>query len=658
MKRIFILFLGVVMLIACQTHSIKTQQKGEAKTPVTNIFLDKTLQKIYTLQNQRDSKGLLPYLKDKNPVFRKAAVLAFASVQDASAIEPLSALFEDTDEGIRAAAAYAIGQIKDKAAEPILIKTYEKEKSPAVKQNILEAIGKCGTMDGLAFITNLNFEKEETLLFVGQAWGIYRFALQNVVSEQGTARAIELISPDIPEKARFIAANYLARAREIDLKRYHAQLLHAFETEKNFFTRMNLISAMGKALHPEVLKRLKSLAKANGDYRMKVNTIGALRGFEYNQIRETIFDQLDNANVNISVAAAEFLLANGTNTDAETYFETALTLSLWRSRATLLAAALRYADKDNKALKKKISNTIIEIYKKSQNNYEKANLLRALAGDPANYSFVETQGFSHIGSVIGTNAIDALVTMSRAAKENDKMITQFAKIFQEAVGSKDSAVVTLAVGILREPEMNFKERFKDTEFLTTALNNCKLPEDLEARLELQKTINFFNGTETAEEKLPVKNAPIDWELVAAIAPDQRVTIKTEKGNIVIQLMVDQSPGSVSNFIRLIKENFYKNSYIHRVVPNFVIQDGCPRGDGWGSPPFTIGSELGPLYYEEGSVGMASAGKDTEGSQWFITHSPTPHLDGRYTIFGKVVSGMDVVHRLEVGDKILNFELLL
>ncbi len=656
MKRIFILFLGVVTLIACQTHSTETQQKGEAKTPVKNIFHDKTLQKIYSLQNQRDSKGLFPYLKEKNPVFRKAAVLAFASVQDAAAIEPLSALFEDTDEGIRAAAAYAIGQIKDKTAEPILIKTYEKEKSPAVKQNILEAIGKCGTMDGLAFITNLNIEKEETLLFVGQAWALYRFALQNIVSEQGTAQAIELISPDIPEKTRFIAANYLARAREIDLKKYHAQLLNAFETEKNLFTRMNLISAMGKALHPEVLKRLKILVNAGLDYRMKVNAIGALGGFEYNQIKETIFDRLGDTNVNISIAAAEFLLANGTNTDAETYFEKALILSLWRSRATLLTAALRYADKDNKALKKKISNAIIDIYKKSQNNYEKANLLRALAGDPANYSFVETQAFSHIGSIVGTNAMDALVAMSRAAKENDKMITQFARIFQKAVGSRDSAVVTLAAGILREPEMNFKERFKDTEFLTTALNNCKLPEDLEARLELQKTIDFFNDTKTAEDSLPVKNAPIDWELVAAIAPDQRVTIKTEKGNIVIQLMVNQSPGSVSNFIRLIKENFYKNSFIHRVVPNFVIQDGCPRGDGWGSPPFTIGSELGPLYYEEGSVGMASAGKDTEGSQWFITHSPTPHLDGRYTIFGKVVSGMDVVHKLEVGDKILNFEL--
>ncbi len=656
MKRIFILFLGLITLIACQTDSTETQQKGKTKTPVKNIFHDKTLQKIYSLQNQRDNKGLFPYLKDKNPVFRKAAVVAFASIQNPEAIKHLTLLFDDPNEGIRAAAAYAIGQIKDKTAEPILIKTYEKEKSPAVKQNILEALGKCGTTEGLAFITDLKIEKKETLLLVGQAWGIYRFGLQNIVSETGTTRAVELINPDMPDKSRFIAANYLSRTREIDLKEYHNQLLHALDSEKNLFTRMNLVSAMGKAVKPEILERLKFLLGTDADYRMKVNAIRALRGFDYKEIKEILFQMLTNSHVNISIAAAEFLLANGNSADAAAYFEKALKLPQWRTRATLLAAALKYSEKDNKELKKKISASVIDAYKKSQNNYEKANLLRALAWDPANYSFVESRAFSHIGKVIGTDAMSALISMSRTAKEDVEKKSLFAKIFQKAVRTRDSAVVTLAAGILRDPEMNFKEIIKDTTFLTTALDKCKLPEDLEAYMDLQKTIDFFDGTKTAEEKLPVKNSPIDWELVASIAPDQQVTIKTGKGDIVIQLMEEQSPGSVSNFIRLIKENFYKNSFIHRVVPNFVIQNGCPRGDGWGSPPFTIGSELGPLYYEEGSVGMASAGKDTEGSQWFITHSPTPHLDGRYTIFGKVVSGMDVVHKIEVGDRISGYEI--
>jgi cyclophilin family peptidyl-prolyl cis-trans isomerase len=94
-----------------------------------------------------------------------------------------------------------------------------------------------------------------------------------------------------------------------------------------------------------------------------------------------------------------------------------------------------------------------------------------------------------------------------------------------------------------------------------------------------------------------------------------------------------------------------------VVPNFVIQGGCNRGDGFGSEDYSIRSEFNLRRYTEGSVGMASAGKDTEGTQWFITHSPTPHLDGRYTIFATVSKGMEVVHAMEVGDKIIDVSLI-
>jgi cyclophilin family peptidyl-prolyl cis-trans isomerase len=94
-----------------------------------------------------------------------------------------------------------------------------------------------------------------------------------------------------------------------------------------------------------------------------------------------------------------------------------------------------------------------------------------------------------------------------------------------------------------------------------------------------------------------------------------------------------------------------------MVPNFVIQTGCNRGDGFGSEAYSIRSEFPLSRYEEGSVGMASAGKDTEGTQWFITHSPTPHLDGRYSLFAKVVSGLEVVHKIEVGDQIVSVHLL-
>lgn len=106
-----------------------------------------------------------------------------------------------------------------------------------------------------------------------------------------------------------------------------------------------------------------------------------------------------------------------------------------------------------------------------------------------------------------------------------------------------------------------------------------------------------------------------------------------------------------------QRGFYRGLQFHRVVSNFVVQGGDPRGDGWGGPGYSLRSEFSPLSYETGTVGIASAGKDTEGSQFFITHSPQPHLDGRYTVIGRVVEGMDVVDKLQVGDRMFDFKVL-
>lgn len=132
-------------------------------------------------------------------------------------------------------------------------------------------------------------------------------------------------------------------------------------------------------------------------------------------------------------------------------------------------------------------------------------------------------------------------------------------------------------------------------------------------------------------------------------------IITEKGNITLRLLIDDAPDSVENFIDLVNGKFYNDIAFHRVVPNFVVQGGCYRGDGWGGEDFFIRSELADLKYGEGTLGMASTGKDTEGTQWFITHAPTPPLDGKYSIFGRVTKGMETVHKLEVGDRIIDIK---
>jgi cyclophilin family peptidyl-prolyl cis-trans isomerase len=148
-----------------------------------------------------------------------------------------------------------------------------------------------------------------------------------------------------------------------------------------------------------------------------------------------------------------------------------------------------------------------------------------------------------------------------------------------------------------------------------------------------------------------KRTDEDWNLLESILPEQRVRITTNKGEIIIELMKEHAAFTVLNFVKLIKNNFYDGLCFHRVVSNFVVQGGDPRGDGWGGPGYTMRTEVSLVNYDRGSCGMASAGKDTEGCQFFITHICTPHLDGRYTIFARVVKGMEVVDRLQIGDTI-------
>ena len=130
------------------------------------------------------------------------------------------------------------------------------------------------------------------------------------------------------------------------------------------------------------------------------------------------------------------------------------------------------------------------------------------------------------------------------------------------------------------------------------------------------------------------------------------TIETARGTIKISLDAERAPRTVENFARLARSGTFDGIAFHRVVPDFVIQDGCPRGDGWGGPGYAIPCEYNDRAYETGTVGMALSGKDTGGSQWFIALAPAPRLDGRYTAFGTVTSGMDVVERIMPGDRIL------
>jgi cyclophilin family peptidyl-prolyl cis-trans isomerase len=130
----------------------------------------------------------------------------------------------------------------------------------------------------------------------------------------------------------------------------------------------------------------------------------------------------------------------------------------------------------------------------------------------------------------------------------------------------------------------------------------------------------------------------------------RVKLKTTKGDIVIELFEDQAPNTVANFVSLVESKFYDDKVFHRVLKNFMAQGGCPKGDGTGGPGYEIACECyepnTPRMHFRGSLSMAHAGRDTGGSQFFLTFLPTAHLNGRHTCFGRIIEGLDVLARLQ------------
>ena len=131
-------------------------------------------------------------------------------------------------------------------------------------------------------------------------------------------------------------------------------------------------------------------------------------------------------------------------------------------------------------------------------------------------------------------------------------------------------------------------------------------------------------------------------------------IETVRGTIVIEFFAADAPNTVNNFVFLARDGFYDGIIFHRVIPDFMVQGGDPTGSGRGGPGYKFADEVAdnPHRHETGSLSMANAGPGTNGSQFFITHAPQPHLDGKHTVFGKVTSGQDVVDKIKQGDKMI------
>lgn len=640
MKKIF--GIGLLCLaFACQKPAGKS---GAAK----NKFSDENLRALYTLQDERNATGLLGYFNSPIINYRKEAALAFGSLQDKAAVPALGSLLTDPEPPVRKAAAYALGQIADSTAETHLISAIDKETDHFVRATMFEALGKCATRSGLAILTY--FDTPDTVTQAGQAWGLYRAMLRKPLPETALNKATRFLMPEQAFQVRLAAAQTLARSGKADLRRYFPVIQKAARNDKSIYVRAAAASALGKAKMPESAELLTFLALSDTDYRVRLSAIRALKEQDYNLSKAALLKALSDVHPHVSLTAAEILAGKNLET-SDTFWQAAGMQPDWRTRAVLLGASLK-SSKNPEPIRQHITS----LYQKSENVYEKGALLTALSNQPDSYGFLKTETFGATNPVISTYGIEALATLRKQPDFPESLKTDFNELLKKAIASSDVAIIGTAATLIREPALNFRQTFTDVEFLKTAMAKLTLPRDVEPYIELQKTVAYLlQKPEPEAPKSP--GQPLDWQLLQGLNKDQKVLLKTSKGDIILKLYVEDAPGSAANFVQLLEKGFYNGRFFHRVVPNFVAQAGDPRGDGWGGTDYNIRSEFADLHYLEGTVGMASAGKDTESCQWFITHTITPHLDGRYSIFAGVVSGLDVLHKLQIGDKIEKAELV-
>jgi cyclophilin family peptidyl-prolyl cis-trans isomerase/HEAT repeat protein len=212
-----------------------------------------------------------------------------------------------------------------------------------------------------------------------------------------------------------------------------------------------------------------------------------------------------------------------------------------------------------------------------------------------------------------------------------------------AAGSLDQLVRIIVLDLLKDEEI------RNRESLTPILRNLDFTQ--------MRQVKQYSGKHTKVGQ--VLNTDADYaRAIARKNGSVRAVVTTQKGAFTIEFLPENAPLTVDNFIKLARTGYYNGLEVHRVVPNFVMQDGDPRGDGNGGPGWSIRCEMNMVAYDRGAVGMALSGKDTGGSQWFVTHSAQPHLDGGYTVFGRVnETGMKVVDKIVRGDKIVSVRIV-
>ncbi len=627
-------------------------------------FKEPEQRRLYDLQDRLEVDSLLQYLEAPQPMLRYLAARAFGSVQSDSAVGPLTKLLLDPVDDIRAAAAYALGQQGDSRAQGALLQAFDFRDTAGVYADangaILEAIGKVGDTTMLRDLAAVStYLPTDTSLALGQARGIYRFATRGLVLPSGTSTMIERVSnPSWPGSVRLVAAHYLQRA-DVDLTGFGDKLLQITSREADEGIRMALSRALGKTKDPAMAERLAERLRAEPHTLVRVELVRALGKHPYDEARAGLLAAVTSAEDFVAETAGEVLTQVGVPEDATLYWRIAKdTATNAAARYPLYAAALRHLPAYLQDYRGYINTELRRAYAETTRPYERAKILRALAEYPWNFRFLIEQALTHQGLVEATaaaEALDGIVGKEGSAEyfrsSFPAVKREYASYLQQVMEGSNVGQQAVAAGTLAYAPWNFQTAYENLDWLLDAKRRLKLPRDTETAYAIEDAQAQLQPDFEPQKPPPAFNHPINWDIYRSLQPGLEVAMETPHGTIVIDLLEREAPASVVNFVQTVRNGFYTGKRFHRIVPGFVTQGGGPRGDGYGSLDYTLRTETPPVYYDgAGYVGMASAGRHTEGVQFFFTHQATPHLDGRYTVFGRVTEGMDVVLALRQGDE--------
>ena len=617
-----------------------------------NLFSDAVLVSIADYQDRRLSDSLVQFLQSENPIYRSAASLAFASIQDTVASSLLGNLMlEDPDVKVRSNAAFALGQTGGIAAVNALIPAIH-DHDRAVVREALEALGKTVSNHDLELLRR--YTAKDIPGQEGLAWAFYRLGLRNFSDSVIVSRESEFLSLQYSGLTRLGAAHFFGSARLSGVK-FEEKLIAAALRDPLPEVRMAAVAGLKKIDAHRALEVVKRIVLEDKDYRVRNSAVRACVNFPFKESQAIVFGALRDSSVAVQISASELILKLAKESPVKKIAEEINICSNLRVKANLYGAMLSSIPSD------KAVHEIMDLYGKSD-DYGKAMLLTALSFSQGSdeeqaFHFLSSEIIKSKVPVIKSTAALALVTINYHTEFFKKKRTEFIEIYKQAIADADPAVTGIIAGALGDSVLGYKAIIHDFTFLYGAKKRLQLPKDIESLQPLVESIAYFEGK---KKPAPLKNAfnhPMDWKLIKSIPRDQRVLVKTTHGDIIMCLFVEETPGTVGNFVDLINKKYFEGRYFHRVVPNFVIQTGCNRGDGFGSEDYSLRSEFSRRRYHTGAVGMASAGKDTEGTQWFVTHSPTPHLDGRYTLFAQVEKGQENVDFIEVGDAVVSVSLI-